>query len=207
MSSHESQKLALGGRVIILALVANGVAHHVLPRVKGSEGNIKAIMRSWGREWKKMFGYGKRNRELKVKAQDATTKLIEEAIFEDKRRRGDADKTPLSADERGSTIAAWFATARLTWQRAKRGDADALRQTARNYLFGSGMPVNPRKARLWLEVARLLEVEHGMEDPRLDPFWERMANELDKMLTAKEHRKALQDALDWVLVHRQIHGC
>ena len=48
-----------------------------------------------------MFGYGKRNRELKAKAQDATTKLIEEAIFEDKRRRGDTDKTPLSADERG----------------------------------------------------------------------------------------------------------
>lgn len=153
-----------------------------------------------------MFGYGKRNRELKAKAQDAITKLIEEAIFEDKRRRGDTDKTPLSADERASTIAAWLTTAGLTWQKAKGGDVDALRQTARNYLFGTGMPVKPRKACLWLEVARLLEVGHEIEDPRVDPFWERMADELDKMLTTKEHRKALQDALDWVLVYRQIHG-
>lgn len=152
-----------------------------------------------------MFGYGRRDRELKAKAEDAATKLIEGAIFEDRRRRGDADKTPLSTDERASIIAAWFATAKLAWQRAKRGDAEALRQTARNYLFGSGMPVNPRKARLWLEVALLLEVGPGMEYPRIDPFWERMAEELDKMLTGKERIKAFQDASDWVSVHRQIH--
>lgn len=152
-----------------------------------------------------MFGSGKRKRELALAAKNATAELLEEAIFEDRRRRGDANEAPSSPDERSSTIAAWFATARLTWQKAKRGDSDALRQTARNYLFGSGMPVKPCKARLWLEVARLLEIGPVMEAPRVDPFWERMEEELNRMFTVREHKKALEDALDWVKVHRQIH--
>lgn len=42
------------------------------------------------------------------------------------------------------------------------------------------------------------------DPPNVDPFWKRVADELDKMLTAKEHMKALEDAFDWVSVHRQI---
>ena len=44
-----------------------------------------------------------------------------------------------------------------------------------------------------------------MEEPRVDPFWERIEEELNKMLTAKEHMKALEDALDWVKAYRHIH--
>ena len=59
-----------------------------------------------------MFGFGKRNRELEAEAKNATTKLLEEAVFEDRRRRGDTNEAPPSPDECSSTIAAWFATAR-----------------------------------------------------------------------------------------------
>lgn len=152
-----------------------------------------------------MFGPGKRQRELANAAKNATMKLLEGAILEDRRRRRDANVNPPSSDEQRNTIAAWMATAELTWQRAKRGDSDALRQTARNYLFGSGMPVKPRKARLWLAVARLLEIGPGMEEPYVDPFWETMEEELNEILTAREHRKALDDARDWIKTHRFLH--
>ena len=156
--------------------------------------------------WRKgMFGSGKRKRELEQAAKNATTKLLEGAILEDRRRRGDNSEEPPSTDELRSTVAAWCATAQLTWQKAKRGDTDALRQTARNYLLGTGMPVKPQKARLWLAVSRLLEIGPGMEEPTLDPFWIAMEDELKEMLTGKEQFKALNDASDWVKVHRQLH--
>ena len=151
-----------------------------------------------------MFGSGKRKRELETAAKNAMTKLTEEAFLEDRRRRGDTNEAAPSTKEWSSNVAAWHATARLTWQKAKRGDSDALRQTARNYLFGTGMPVKPRKARLWLAVAQLLEGGPAMEDPRVDPFWKKMEEELNEMLTEKELKKALDDALDWAKVHRQL---
>ena len=91
----------------------------------------------------------------------------------------------------------------MIWQEAKRGSPDALRQTARNYLFGTGMPVEPRKARLWLEAARLVEVGPAMEQPTVDPFWTSMEVELNNLLTAKERIRAGEDAMAWVKGLRQ----
>ena len=153
-----------------------------------------------------MFGSGKRKRELVLAAKNATTKLFEGAIFEDRRRRGDTDKEPSSSDERARTIAAWYATAGLTWKKAKGGDIDALRQTARNYLFGTGMPVKPRKARFWLAVAHYLEDDLATKNTFVDPFWNEMEEEINKLLTEKELTKELYGALDWVTEHRRLNG-
>ena len=90
-----------------------------------------------------MFGFGKRKRELETAAKNATTKLLEEAILEDRHRRDDTNEDRRSSEEWSSTVAVWYATARLTWQEAERGDSDALRQTARNYLFGTGSTTGP----------------------------------------------------------------
>ena len=152
-----------------------------------------------------MFGSGKRKRELEQAAKDATTKLLEGAILEDRRRRGDNNEEPPSTDEWRSAIAAWWATAQLTWQKAKRGDTDALRQTTRNYLFGTGMPVKPRKARFWLAVAHYLEDDSSENDAPVDPFWKQMEKEIDNLLTEKELSKELYGAIDWVTEHRRLN--
>ena len=143
-------------------------------------------------------GFGKRKRELEAAAKSTANNLLEGAILEDRRRRGVTNEETLSSEEQGSALASWAATARLRWQEAKRGDPDALRQTARNYLFGTGMPVKPCKARLWLAAARLIEIGPGMTQPSVDPFWEAMEKEVNEMLTGKEHAQAMEDAALWV---------
>ena len=145
-----------------------------------------------------MFGFGRRKRELEEAARSAAKKLLGEAIREDRCRRGVADEGTLNPEDQSSILASWVGTAPMIWQEAKHGNPDALRQTARNYLFGTGMPVEPRKARLWLEAARLVEVGPAMERPTVDPFWTSMEEELNQLLTAKERIRAGEAAMDWV---------
>ena len=140
------------------------------------------------------FGFGKRKRELTEAASTATVKLLDEAMMTSRRRRGVISKNPVSCEERTGFLAACAATAPLRWQEARAGDPEALRQTARNCLFGTGMPINPRKACQWLAAARIVENWKA----KVDPFWEEMEFELTQMLTAREHSRALKDASDWV---------
>ena len=57
------------------------------------------------------------------------------------------------------------------------------------------MPVNPRKACLWLAVAKLIAPDRDL----IDPFWEKMETELNAMLTSKEHQKA------WGIIYGSAH--
>lgn len=150
-----------------------------------------------------MFGFGRRHRHLEEAARSVAKKLLAEAIREDRRRRGTADNPASASEDHSAILAAWIATAPMVWKEAKRGDPDALRQTARNYLFGTGMPIKPLKARLWLEAARLVEIGPGMEQPPVDPFWASIEEELNEILTARERIKAGEDALQWVQGLRQ----
>ena len=125
------------------------------------------------------------------------------AIREDRNRRGAADENTSTSEDHSSILAAWVATAPMRWKEAKRGDPDALRQTARNYLFGTGVPVDVLKVRLWLEAARLVEVDPAMKLPTIDPFWTSMEEELNEVLTAKERIRAGDNALGWVKGLRQ----
>ena len=139
--------------------------------------------------------FGIRRRELEKAAKPVAGQLIEKAVEEDQKRRGAANDSILTGEEYASTLAAWAATAGLVWKRAKCGDPDALRQTARNYVFGTGMPVKPRKARLWLDVARILEeIEQPFAESSVDPFWDDMAEALNGILTPKEPRRL---AMQW----------
>ena len=150
-----------------------------------------------------MFGFGRRKRELEEAARSVAKKLLGEAIREDRHRRGAADEGASTSEDYSSILAAWVVTAPMRWEEAKRGEPDALRQTARNYLFGTGMPVNPRKARLWLEAARLVEVDPVLEQPTVHPFWTSMEEELNGILTAKERIRAGEDTMHWVKGLRQ----
>ena len=85
------------------------------------------------------------------------------------------------------------------WQKAKGGEPDAIRQTARNYVFGTGMPINLQKARMWLEVARVIEASEGLRGPSdIDAFWPDLEVELDKVLTDRECVRAKRHAEEWV---------
>ena len=151
-----------------------------------------------------MLGFGKRRRDLEIAAKKVTGKLLQGAVLEDRRSRGDSDGNLPSSEDVTTALAAWSATAGTTWTEAKNGDAQALRQTARNYLFGTGMPVKPRQARYWLEAATQLELGPFGEEPSVDPFWDDMRMELNQLLTGKEHRQVIEDARDWVKVHRDL---
>ena len=148
-----------------------------------------------------MFGFGKRKRELEKTAESVAEKLLADAIREDWHRMGEANEEPPPVDHHLTVklfLNSWATAAPIQWQLAKGGDPDALRQTARNYLFGTGMPVNPRKARLWLEAARLVEADPLQTPPPVRPFWVSMERELNEILTAKERIQAGEHALQWV---------
>ena len=68
------------------------------------------------------------------------------------------------------------------------------------------MPVNPRKARLWLEAARLVEADPLQTPPPVRPFWMSMERELNEILTAKERIQAGEHALQWVKGLRRAAG-
>ncbi|MDE2738968.1 MAG: hypothetical protein OXH47_05525 [Paracoccaceae bacterium] len=152
-----------------------------------------------------MFGFNKRRRELEVAADKLKGKLLQDAVLEDMERLSHPANTEnLSPEDYASTVAAWCALAAPTWQDAKHGIPDALRRTARNYLFGTGMPVKPLKAKLWLEVAKIIENSSFEIKPSHHPFWSKMETQLNEILTPSERIRAVKDAGDWVKVHWQL---
>ena len=146
-----------------------------------------------------MFGLGKRKRELEEAAKLIAQRLLEEAVREDRRHRHSANDDASGAQEYPLALTRWQAEGMAVWQEAKLGKPDAIRQIARNYVFGTGMPVNLQKARMWLEVVRVIEAGEIFHDPPdIDAFWSSLEVELDKTLTDRECTRAKRHAEEWV---------
>ena len=166
-----------------------------------------------------MLGLGKRRRELEEAAKRIALALVEEAVGEDKHRCNQEQMQwalvgsveCLAAllgvpTEQMLAQVRWEVEGRAVWQEAKRGRPDAIRQTARNYVFGTGRPVHLQKARRWLEAACIIEASESLRDPPdINVFWSSLEEELDKVLTDKERMRAKRHAAEWVSGLRRAH--